>query len=103
MIVTDDDINVFDLNEVLWAMNTRMQPSRQVYITRNEVGSRLDPSVPFDWLGITDKMIMDTTWQTTPDFPPRPEWDGAVHPPEVKMSAELRKFVEKRWPEYGID
>ncbi len=103
VIVTDDDINVFDFNEVLWAMNTRMQPTRQVYITRNEVGSRLDPSVPFDWLGITDKMIIDTTWQTTPDFPPRPEWDGAIHPPEVKMSAELAKFVEKRWPEYGID
>lgn len=103
VIVTDDDINVFDLNEVLWAMNTRMQPSRQIYITRNEVGSRLDPSVPFDWLGITDKMIIDTTWQTTPDFPPRPEWDNAVHPPEVKMSDELANFVEKRWPEYGID
>jgi UbiD family decarboxylase len=103
VIVTDDDINVFDLNEVLWAMNTRMQPSRQIYITRNEVGSRLDPSVPFDWLGITDKMIIDTTWQMTPDFPPRPEWDGAVHPPEVKMSLELAQFVEKRWKEYGID
>ena len=103
VIVTDEDINVFDLNEVLWAVNTRMQPSRQVYITRNEVGSRIDPSVPFDWLGITDKMIIDATWQMTPDFPPRPEWDGAIHPPAVKMGEELAKFVQKRWPEYGID
>jgi UbiD family decarboxylase len=103
VIVTDDDVNVFDLNEVLWAVNTRMQPARQVYITRNEVGSRLDPSVPFDWLGITDKMIIDATWQTTPDFQPRPEWDGAIHPPEVKMSEDLAKYVEKRWLEYGID
>ncbi len=102
VIVTDDDINVFDLNELLWAMNTRFQASRQVYITRNESGSRLDPSVPFEWMGITDKMIMDTTWPTTPDFPPRPEWDGAIHPPEVKMGDKLAVFVEKRWPEYGI-
>jgi UbiD family decarboxylase len=102
VIVTDDDINVFDLNEVLWAVNTRMQASRQVYITRLESGSRLDPSVPFDWLGLTDKMIMDTTWPSTPDFPSRPEWDGAVHPPEVKMSAELSEAIDKRWKEFGI-
>jgi hypothetical protein len=63
---------------------------------------QVDPPSPLNgWA--QDKMIMDTTWQTTPDFPSRPEWDGAVHPPEVKMSAELRKFVDKRWPEYGID
>jgi UbiD family decarboxylase len=103
VIVTDDDINVFDLNEVLWAMNTRMQASKQVYITRNESGSRLDPSTPFEWLGITDKMIIDTTWQTTPDFQPRPEWEGAIHPPPVKMSDELAAKVEKRWKDYGID
>ena len=102
VIVTDNDINVFDLNEVLWAINTRMQPSRQINITRYEVGSRLDPSVPFDWLGITDKMIIDATWQTTPDFTPRPEWDGAIHPPEVKLSKELSQFIEKRWSQYGI-
>jgi UbiD family decarboxylase len=102
VIVVDEDINVFSLDEVLWAMNTRMQASRQVYITRNESGSRLDPSVPFDWLGLTDKMIIDTTWPSTPDFPARPEWDGAVHPPEVKISESLEKMIEKRWPEYGI-
>jgi UbiD family decarboxylase len=102
VIVVDDDINVYDLNEVLWAVNTRMQPGRQVYITRNESGSRLDASMPFDWLGVTDKMIIDATWATTPDFTPRPEWDGNIHPPEVKMSEELNKLIENRWPEYGI-
>jgi len=48
-------------------------------------------------------MIIDTTSQMTPDFPPRPQCEGAVHPPEVKMSKELAQFVEKRWKEYGID
>lgn len=102
VIVVDEDIDVFDLNQVLWAINTRFQASKQSYITRNESGSRLDPSVPFDWLGLTDKMIIDTTWPGTPDFPARPEWDGAVHPPEVKMSEKLEAFIEQRWPEYGI-
>lgn len=102
VIVVDDDINVFDLNQVLWAINTRSQAGKQVYITRNESGSRLDPSVPFEWLGITDKMIIDATFPTTPDFPPRPEWDGDVHPPEVKISEKLQKHVNQRWAEYGL-
>jgi len=102
VIVVDDDVNIYDFNEVLWAINTRLQASRQIYITRNESGSRLDPSVPFDWLGITDKMIVDATWPMTPDFPAREEWGGSIHPPEVKIGDELKKFVEKRWSEYGI-
>lgn len=102
VIVVDDDVNIFDLNDVLWAVNIRVQAGRQVHITRNESGSRLDPSVPFEWLGMTDKMIIDATWPSTPDFPPRKEWDDNIHPPEVKMSEELQKFIEKRWSEYGI-
>jgi hypothetical protein len=46
---------------------------------------------------------MDATWPTTPDFTPRPEYGGKVHPPEVKVSEELEKFIEKRWKEYGIE
>jgi UbiD family decarboxylase len=102
IIVVDDDVNVFDPDDVLWAINTRVQASRQVHITRNESGSRLDPSVPFDWLGATDKMIIDATWPSTPDFVRRPEWDNNLHPPEVNLSEELNTFIEKRWPEYGI-
>ena len=102
VIVVDDDVNIYDFNEVLWAINERVQASRQIYITRNESGSRLDPSVPFDWLGITDKMIVDATWPMTPDFPAREEWDGNIHPPAVKPNEEMKKFVEKRWSEYGI-
>ncbi|MDP2917835.1 MAG: UbiD family decarboxylase [Dehalococcoidia bacterium] len=103
VIVVDDDINIYDLNEILWSINTRFQASRQLYITRYESGSRLDPSVPFDWMGITDKMIMDATWPMTPDFPPREEYGGAVHPPAVKPGEEARQLVEKRWQEYGIN
>jgi len=103
VIVVDDDVNVFDPDDVLWAINTRVQAGRQVHITSYESGSRLDPSVPFDWLGTTDKMIIDATWPQTPDFVRRPEWDNDMHPPEVRMSDELAAYVDKRWKEYGIE
>jgi len=102
VIVVDHDINIFDLSEVLWAINTRVQAGRDIYITRSESGSRLDPSVRYDLMGTTDKMIMDATWTTTPEFPPREEWEGDVHPPLIKTSDELEAYIEKRWSEYGI-
>ncbi len=103
VIVVDDDINIFDLSQVLWAINTRMQASRDIYITQNESGSRLDPSVPRDSIGYTDKMIIDATWNTTHLFPPRPEWGGNVFPPVVATSPQMLEYINKRWPEYGID
>lgn len=102
VIVVDDDINIFDLNDVLWAINTRVQAGRDIYITQNESGSRLDPSQPFAAIGFTDKMIIDATWSMTPDYPSREEWGGATHPPLIQPSQKLQKFIEKRWSEYGI-
>lgn len=102
VIVVDDDIDVYNLDNVLWALNCRFQAGRDGYITHRESGSRLDPSVVHDWLGITDKEIFDATWATTPDFPPREDWGGERHPPEVRPSEELRNRIEKRWKEYGI-
>jgi hypothetical protein len=46
-------------------------------------------------LGITDKTIINATWQLIPDFP-RPESDGAIHPLEIKMSEELAKLADER-------
>ena len=103
IIVVNDDINVFDLSQVLWAINTRMQAGRDIYITHNESGSRLDPSVPHEATGYTDKMIIDATWNTTYLFPPRPEWDGNIYPPKVVTSPEMLDFINKRWSEYGIE
>lgn len=102
VIVVDSDIDIYDLDKVLWAINTRLQASRQIYITRNESGSRLDPSVKYDLIGTTDKMILDATWPTTPEFPPREDWGGKVHPPKVVTSKELGEFIAQRWKEYGI-
>ncbi len=103
VIVVDDDIDIYNFDQVLWVLNTRFQAGRDMHITHNESGSGLDPSVRHDFLGFTDKMIMDATWTTTPDFPPRDDWDGERHPPEVVTGEEIKKLVEKRWKEYGID
>ena len=43
-IIVDDDINIYDPNDVEWAIATRFQADKNVVIMPNQRGSSLDPS-----------------------------------------------------------
>jgi UbiD family decarboxylase len=43
-IVVDDDIDIYDANEVEWAIATRFQADKNVIVLRDQPGSSLDPS-----------------------------------------------------------
>lgn len=58
-IVVDDDIDVFNEDEVWWAVATRTQPSEDFDVLRNVKGSILDPSQIEE--GSTSKVIIDAT------------------------------------------
>jgi len=58
-IVVDHDIDLADLQRVLWAMATRVQASRDIFMIPRARGSSLDPSA--EPLGVTDKMGIDAT------------------------------------------
>jgi UbiD family decarboxylase len=58
VIIVDDDVNVHDDGDVLWAMCTRMQADDDINIIRNAMGAILDPS---NNNGLTAKMIIDAT------------------------------------------
>ena len=40
----DDDINIYDSNDVEWALATRFQADKAAVIMPNQPGSSLDPS-----------------------------------------------------------
>nr|WP_162606233.1 UbiD family decarboxylase [Jiangella asiatica] len=44
--VVDDDIDPYDLQQVEWAVNTRVQPDKDVVIVPNLYSPTLDPSAP---------------------------------------------------------
>ncbi len=46
VVVVDDDIDPSNLNDVMWAIATRCEPSEQVDIVRNGWSSALDPRIP---------------------------------------------------------
>jgi 2,5-furandicarboxylate decarboxylase 1 len=59
VIVVDDDIDVFDESDVMWAVATRMQADRDLVVISGSLGAMLDPSA--DEAGITAKLGIDAT------------------------------------------
>ncbi|MFQ5852652.1 MAG: UbiD family decarboxylase [Candidatus Binatia bacterium] len=45
IVVVDDDVDIYDMEKVLWAVATRSQPDEDVVIFPRLVGSAMDPSV----------------------------------------------------------
>jgi UbiD family decarboxylase len=43
-VIVDDDINIYDSNDVEWAIATRFQADKNTVIMSNQPGSSLDPS-----------------------------------------------------------
>ena len=59
IIVTDDDVNVRDWKEVIWALTTRVDPKRDTLIADNTPIDYLDFASPVAGLG--SKMGIDAT------------------------------------------
>ena len=83
-IVVDDDIDVFNEQEVLFAVATRVAPGRDISIIENSAGNHLDPAA-FDETrlkhgSMQDLLIIDATKPLTlPTFaritPPQDLWE----------------------------
>jgi 2,5-furandicarboxylate decarboxylase 1 len=58
-IVVDHDIDINNLQQVLWAVATRFQASQDMFVIPKVRGSSLDPSA--EQVGVTDKMGIDAT------------------------------------------
>jgi UbiD family decarboxylase len=59
VVVVDDDIDVFDESDVLWALATRVQADRDLVVIGGSLGAILDPSASPD--GLTAKLGIDAT------------------------------------------
>ncbi len=60
VIVVDDDIDIFNNEEVEWAIATRFQGDKGLVLINNTSGSSLDPSIKLTG-GYTSKMGIDAT------------------------------------------
>jgi len=97
IVVVDEDIDVRDYFQVLWAMSWHTQPERDVYIQNRTAGVALDPSLAeedvdqFSRLSLlSSKVGIDATRKHK--FPAR------SIPPKEDLDR-----VDARWTEYGIE
>lgn len=88
IIVTDDDVNIRDWKEVIWAMTTRVDPVRDTLIVENTPIDYLDFASPVSGLG--SKMGLDAT-NKWPGETTR-EW-GHV----ITMNAAIKARIDHLW------
>ena len=61
VIVVDQDIDIWDYEQVHWALSTRVKADRDVTITSNRAGQWLDPATPLHEKGWQSGMGIDAT------------------------------------------
>jgi 2,5-furandicarboxylate decarboxylase 1 len=89
VVVVDDDINVFDENEVLWAIATRVQAGKNIEIIKGLRGTPIDPSI-YD-PPTHDCMIIDATRPTRPTD--KPFCSVTKVPDEIMQRINLDEFL----------
>ncbi len=94
IIVLDDDVNVQDLREVLWATTTRFDPAKDVTIIDRAPTDTLDHASPLSNLG--SKMGIDATRKGVDEGFNR-EW-----PEALKMDERVKKKIDGLWRELGL-
>jgi 4-hydroxy-3-polyprenylbenzoate decarboxylase len=93
VIVVDKEINIRDPRQVVWAISSKVDPSRDVFIL---------PNTPFDTLdfasekiGLGGRMGIDATTKIPPET--EHEWGEAL-----ESDPEVASMVDRRWAEYGL-
>ena len=94
VIVVDDDIDVKNWKEVIWAISTRVDPTRDTTLIDNTPIDYLDFASPISGLG--SKMGIDAT-NKLPGETDR-EWGEAI-----EMDQSVIDKIDSIWHELGID
>ena len=94
VIVCDDDVNARDWNDVIWAITTRMDPTRDTTLIDHTPIDYLDFASPVSGLG--SKMGLDAT----------NKWPGETNREwgePITMDPAVTQRIDDIWHELGID
>ncbi|CAG0944393.1 4-hydroxy-3-polyprenylbenzoate decarboxylase [Anaerolineae bacterium] len=87
-IVVDEDIDVTDLDDVMWAVVTRCDPATQVDIIHRAWSGPLDPAIRPGQKGFNSRMLIDAC---------RPyEWKDEF-PPAIGPSVDVKRATREKW------
>ena len=93
-VVVDEDVNVHDMNDVIWAITTRADAARDVMIIDNAPSDTLDPASPL--LNLGSKLGIDATQKTKEEGYQREIQEL------VRVDEDTKNVVDVKWSSYGI-
>ncbi|MBW4618368.1 MAG: UbiD family decarboxylase [Cyanosarcina radialis HA8281-LM2] len=93
VIVVDKDINVRDPRQVVWAISSKVDPVRDVFILPNTPFDSLD--FASEKIGLGGRMGIDATTKIPPET--EHEWGAPL-----ESDPDVAAMVERRWAEYGL-
>ncbi len=93
IIVTDDDVDIREWKEVVWALTTRVDASRDVLIVENTPIDYLDFASPVAGLG--SKMGIDATNKLTAET-------SRVWGRPIAMQSDVKNRVDRLWKDLGL-
>jgi 4-hydroxy-3-polyprenylbenzoate decarboxylase len=93
-VVVDDDVNIQNMDEVTWAVTTRVDPKRDTLIIDNCPTDTLDPASPLVNLG--SKLGLDATTK----------WKEEGFTREIQNVASVdsntKELVDRKWNSYNL-
>ncbi len=93
-VVVDADVNVHDMNDVIWAVTTRADAARDTIIIDNTPTDTLDPASPR--LNLGSKLGIDATQKTKEEGYEREIQEL------VKTDDATKELVDSKWSKYGL-
>ena len=102
--VFDQDIDIYDLNQVMWGFAYRCDYKRDIHAFPHNI-SPLDPRTHPD---TRTRVAINKGWRvlfdcTKPvDWPRSDKWFGEKFAPVARVDDQTMETVQKRWDEYGI-
>ena len=94
-VIVDFDVNVHNIDEVIWAITTRADPKRDTVLIENAPTDTLDPASPLVNLG--SKMGIDATTKWKEEGYEREIQE------EVKVDEGTKELVDNKWENYGFN
>jgi 4-hydroxy-3-polyprenylbenzoate decarboxylase len=93
-VVVDENVNVHDMNDVIWAITTRADAARDIIIINNTPTDTLDPASSLVNLG--SKLGIDATQKTKEEGYQREIQEL------VSVDEDTKNIVDAKWSSYGI-
>lgn len=93
VIVVDKDIDIRDPRQVVWAVSSKVDPQRDVFIIPDTPFDKLDFATPK--VGLGSRMGIDATTKVYPET--EAEWGE-----QLESDPQVAAMVDRRWAEYGL-